>query len=130
MMSLAYSHSLSLSFALYTGKESGLVKTVARGTLLAWAVKRFPELKVGTDMKALVPQLCDCMNDKDSKVRAYAEQVVTIMVAKKGASHAEIMKGLEKLTGAAQRSTKERLQNIFDSTEVETPAAKASEQTR
>jgi hypothetical protein len=77
-------------------------------------------------MKAIIPQLLDCMNDKDSKVRANADLVVGIMVSKKAASQSDILKGMDKLSASAQRSTKERLQSIFDSTEIESASAPSS----
>ena len=88
------------------GKEEGLVKTVARLELLEWASRRFPALPVGTSMGDLVPQLLQCMNDKDSKVRAFADTVVGIMVAKKGAKKSAIDKELSALSGSMQRTTK------------------------
>lgn len=39
-------------------------------------------------------------------MRKFADSVMTILVAKKGAKQSEILKELEKLPGAAQRTTK------------------------
>ena len=55
-----------------------------------------------------------------------ADQVVGVVVAKKGCSNKKLTDGLEKLTGSAQRSTKESLEKIFASTTVEVAGSKAS----
>jgi hypothetical protein len=56
-------------FFFPTGKEEGLVKPVSRGVLLEWAAGRAANLDPGTKINDFLPQLLDCMNDKDSKVR-------------------------------------------------------------
>ena len=103
-------------------KESGLVKPVGREELLRWSLDRFPQYKVGTDMKAILPQLMNCVNDKSATVRSLAEQLLGLMFSKKGCKMKDVESAMEKLSASAKRTTSATVQRLFDSTPVEKPA--------
>ena len=75
---------------------------------------RFGALPVGTDMKVLIAPLLQCMVDKSVPIRELADQVMTIIVVKRGASKGAIKKETDSLSTSFKRAVDERLQQIFD----------------
>ena len=69
---------------------------------------RFPDLAVGTKMADLVPKLLECMNDKDSAVRASADAVVALVIAKKGCKKQDWEGGMDGLSASVRRTTQVR----------------------
>jgi hypothetical protein len=68
---------------------------------------RFPALEVGTKFgqELFLPKLLECMNDKDSGVRASADKVLALVWAKKGFKKEDLTAAMEKLSDSAKRTT-------------------------
>ena len=91
--------------------------------MLRWSLERLTQCKVGTDMKAILPQLLNCMNDKSATVRGLAEQLLGLTFSKKGCKMKDVESAMEKLSASAKRTTSATVQRIFEANPVEKPAA-------